>query len=160
MTIQEWGAIGEVIGGVAVVASLLYLGLQVRQSTQQARVRATNEALSNILHAFDPCYLAGNVEIFATGLERYGELSGSELTIFRTMLYRGIHQFERIFSQHQVGALDEDTYQTAIRSLRDFQMMPGFRHWWGENKELFGEAFQRLYDRVDPQGAGAPSPSA
>ncbi len=32
MDIMELGAIGELVGGVAVVASLLYVGLQVRQS--------------------------------------------------------------------------------------------------------------------------------
>ena len=32
MTIQEWGAIGEIIGGVAVVASLVYLAMQIRRS--------------------------------------------------------------------------------------------------------------------------------
>ncbi len=32
MNIMELGAIGELVGGVAVIASLLYVGLQVRQS--------------------------------------------------------------------------------------------------------------------------------
>ena len=33
MNIMELGAIGELVGGVAVVGSLIYLALQVRQST-------------------------------------------------------------------------------------------------------------------------------
>jgi len=35
MTIQEWGAIGEIIGGVAVVASLVYLAMQIRRRNLQ-----------------------------------------------------------------------------------------------------------------------------
>ena len=34
MTIQELGALGELIGGAAVIATLIYLAVQVRQSTQ------------------------------------------------------------------------------------------------------------------------------
>ena len=35
MTIQDLGALGDMIGGVAVVASLIYLAIQIRQNTQQ-----------------------------------------------------------------------------------------------------------------------------
>ncbi len=37
MDIMELGAIGELVGGVAVVASPLYVGVQVRHSTAVAR---------------------------------------------------------------------------------------------------------------------------
>ncbi len=36
MNLMELGALGELVGGVAVVATLLYLAVQVRQSTKQA----------------------------------------------------------------------------------------------------------------------------
>lgn len=35
MTIQDLGALGEIIGAVAVVASPIYLAIQIRQNTQQ-----------------------------------------------------------------------------------------------------------------------------
>ena len=37
MDIMELGAIGELVGGVAVIGSLIYVGLQVRQSNDNAR---------------------------------------------------------------------------------------------------------------------------
>ena len=40
MNIMELGAIGELVGGVAVIASLLYVGLQVRQSNLDGRAEA------------------------------------------------------------------------------------------------------------------------
>ncbi len=38
MDIMELGAIGELVGGVAVIGSLIYLALQVRQGNQIERV--------------------------------------------------------------------------------------------------------------------------
>ena len=35
MSIQEWAALAEIIGAVAVVASLIYLAVQVRQNTHE-----------------------------------------------------------------------------------------------------------------------------
>jgi hypothetical protein len=34
MTLQDWGALGELVGGVAIIVSLIYVGLQIRQGTQ------------------------------------------------------------------------------------------------------------------------------
>ncbi len=33
MTLQDWGAIGEVVGALAVVVTLIYLAKQIRQNT-------------------------------------------------------------------------------------------------------------------------------
>ena len=43
MDIMELGAIGELVGALAVVASLLYVGTQVRQSNRQARDAAARD---------------------------------------------------------------------------------------------------------------------
>ncbi len=41
MNIMELGAIGELVGGVAVIASLIYLSLQIRQSNATDNLSAT-----------------------------------------------------------------------------------------------------------------------
>ncbi len=40
MNIRELGAIGGLVGGVAVIATLVYLAVQVRQNTQSNRYRS------------------------------------------------------------------------------------------------------------------------
>ena len=40
MTLQDWGAIGELIGGFAVVASLVYVGLQMKAGNLASRVES------------------------------------------------------------------------------------------------------------------------
>ncbi len=42
MDIMELGAIGELVGGVAVIASLIYVGLQVRHGSRAAQQSAYN----------------------------------------------------------------------------------------------------------------------
>ena len=37
MSIQEWGAISEMVGAIAIVVSLIYVGVQLRQNTQATR---------------------------------------------------------------------------------------------------------------------------
>ncbi|NIU08761.1 hypothetical protein GWN42_09780, partial [candidate division KSB1 bacterium] len=40
MTLTELGAIGEFVGGIAVVLTLVYLAVQIRQSTNSTRSSA------------------------------------------------------------------------------------------------------------------------
>ena len=47
MTIQDWGAVGEIIGGIAIIISLIYVGLQIRQNTKATKV-ATSQAFIDI----------------------------------------------------------------------------------------------------------------
>ena len=46
MTIQDLGALGELIGSVAVLATLIYLTLQTRQNTQAIQVQAEGNTLA------------------------------------------------------------------------------------------------------------------
>jgi hypothetical protein len=43
MDILELGAIGELVGGVAVVGSLLFVGVQIRQGTRMTEKRALRQ---------------------------------------------------------------------------------------------------------------------
>ena len=45
MTLQDLGSIGELVGGVAIIVSLLYVGIQIRQGTKATQA-ATNQAFS------------------------------------------------------------------------------------------------------------------
>jgi hypothetical protein len=44
MTLVEWGALGELIGGVAIIVSLIYVGVQVKHSAKATRSAAANDA--------------------------------------------------------------------------------------------------------------------
>ena len=46
MTIQDWGAVGELLGSIAVLATLIYLSIQVVQ-TKSATMAATAQANRN-----------------------------------------------------------------------------------------------------------------
>ena len=37
LTMQDWGAVGELVGAIAVVATLIYLSIQLRQTADSVR---------------------------------------------------------------------------------------------------------------------------
>jgi hypothetical protein len=61
MSIQDWGAIGEIVSGIAVVISLVYLALQMRMNTKTLKANAAWDSEitfgnSNADMARDPLY--------------------------------------------------------------------------------------------------------
>ncbi len=94
MTIQDWGAIGELVGGVAVIVTLIYLALQVRQNTRQ--FSRTVEATQ--LAAFERNVESGNrirellllhpdlIALLLKGYDSYKELDTSEKVRFGMLL--------------------------------------------------------------------------
>lgn len=57
MTIQDWGAIGEIVGGVAVVVTLIYLATQIRyarlaasDASRQGRAQGVRDLLLAVIH--------------------------------------------------------------------------------------------------------------
>ena len=57
MTIEEWGAIGDMIGGIAVLITLIYLALQIRQANKihSSAIRQSfyDAQQQQILHAIE-----------------------------------------------------------------------------------------------------------
>ena len=50
MDIMELGAIGELVGGVAVIASLIFVGAQVRQNTMSLKTANAQSLADTALH--------------------------------------------------------------------------------------------------------------
>jgi len=73
MSIQEWAALAEIVGAVAVVASLVYLAVQIRQNTHGLSMSLKSTELA----AFERNVDAGNRirEIFILNPENF---AGSE----------------------------------------------------------------------------------
>ena len=44
MSLQDWASIAEIVGGIAVIVSLIYVGLQVNDSTSAIRSSAASDA--------------------------------------------------------------------------------------------------------------------
>ena len=68
MDLIELGAIGELVGGVAVLATLVYLAVQVRHARAQVTEQSVATALETMQEAFDPIYEGDHLAVFRRGL--------------------------------------------------------------------------------------------
>ncbi len=131
MTLSDLANIAEIAGGIAVVISLIYLAIQVRQNTdsiKSATLQANTALWSSLLgNVAEP----GAVEAYATGLSGKRDISPLQYTQF-FLLCRGLFAaFENQHDQFQRGTLDEEAYKAYERAISEQLLaFPGFRMWW------------------------------
>jgi hypothetical protein len=131
MTFQDWGAIGEVIGALAVVVTLIYLAKQIRLNThamEEARKLALaqtyqlrSDALQAMLvQAADSEYI-GPIIIKLTGLgypedvKALDTLTDPELRRFRMWQIAQQTHWDNMHFQFQQGYLDREYYEDAFK---------------------------------------------
>ena len=113
-TIQDLGAIGEFVGAFAVVVTLIYLTLQVRQSTAQARLTSIQAVNASNDSAFNPIYIPENTRIWTVGQENPDALEHGEWQIFGLLMTRLIASFDTWMTR---SLERESSYQRALSPM-------------------------------------------
>ena len=142
MTLENLGNIGELVGAVGVIASLLYMASQIRQSTTLSRVQARESVVDSWHGWHHP--LAENAElasIWTRGLSAFDSLSPEEQTRFVAQLAPFVAHFEKTLKYHESGLVDRDLFEAIEANLAGFLLSPGGRAVW-----------QRLSPRITENG--------
>jgi hypothetical protein len=112
LTLAELANIAEVVGAVAVVLSLLYVGYQVKQNTSE--VRATNrQQLVGRAHTATQ-NMAGNPQLadVLTRAFNGSELTDSEATQFSYIVRGVLYDVQEAYLLYREGRLDQEYWDT------------------------------------------------
>ena len=140
MTIQEWGAIGELVGGVAVIATLIYLAIQIRLSVGQARREAVNSDRGAASFPLQLCRLTEseeNVQALRTGLQNYETMLPDQAGRFNSLLLGLFVSFVTVNDYYQQEIIPADEFEASEGNFLRILLTPGGRQWWEQTKELY-----------------------
>ena len=154
MMLEALGNLGDFIGGLAVIATLLYLATQVRQNTQLLRANALatgSEARLSFNHLLGTDPAAARV--YQLGLEDFGSLSEAEQRQFLHLLRAGFGSYQHAFQQYEGGLIDEAAWHQDRTAAAGLLSLPHIQAWWEHRKSAFVEKFAQAIDE-------APEPKA
>ena len=127
---MSWKIIREAFAFMGVAASLVFVGLEVRQNTAATRGQTRQELAA--LNQEWLTLLTADLEfseLFERAWEAGGEIAPSEEYRVEMMMVLEVRRLENVFFQYQEGLVDE----SALRSygLQDMDMAdPRFQRWW------------------------------
>src|SRR5213594_5215706 len=104
-------AISQLVGSIAVVLSVLYLGIQVHRSTRMAKLATQDAAATALRDVTKPFMENAEVErIWRVGLEDIGSLSVEERARFFHATYQFLKAFETIHFHYVYGLMDKQLW--------------------------------------------------
>jgi len=141
------GAIGETVGAIAVLVTLIYLSVQVRQNT------ASNQNIAiQTISAHNAEWLslvtadAEVARIYQMGSKDLGSLEGEDLARFTTLMAHFFRLYETQYHLHLNKAIPVDLWEGSVSTLRYGLQFKGRREFWKLGKRLFSPAFVEFVD--------------
>jgi len=144
----------EIIGLFGVVASLVFVGVELQQSQQiaisnasQARTDSTIQLLSVL--ATEPVIRSGFEKISAG---RGGERTPDEIFAMHQLSTAALMNYENIHYQYLNGFVPPERWQGTVTFLEANLAQPGFRRVYESNQEGWSPEFQELVDDIIATG--------
>lgn len=147
--LEQLGNLGEFIGAIAVVVSLVYLAAQIRQNTRAIRANTFHGIVDSLTDGI--AEIARDAEltrIWIEALRQSGELSEVDRARFRLLLLMAVRRWENAFYQSRAGMLEEPQWEGIARDIRSIVLQPGFRSWWSGAPDVVSSDFSDFLRRL------------
>jgi hypothetical protein len=146
-------AVAQVIAALAVVPSLLYLAVQVRQQNKESRRSAATVFMTHWTDfrksISDNADLAS---IHLRGLASFDSLDAVEKLRFGSALGRIMVFSDGLFRFYLDRSLDQELWKTFEQTIDDLMAYPGAQAWWATRKHWHTAKFCTLVDGMIARG--------
>ena len=147
MDLAQWANVGELLGGIGVIISLLYLAYQIRGSSRAQKAESYARALERLSSVQGRLAQDASFnELLNVGLMTPDQLSLNQRTQLTWLFTEMFGAFEFMYLQSEEGNLPDviwDQWQTTMRWWLTFE---GARRWWKGRPAPFSRPFTELVD--------------
>ena len=149
MSIMELGALGEFVGAFAVLVTLIYLTIQVRQNTKSLR-SATYQSVSAsvaevVIRSIENEDLA---RIGLAGPENLENLDPLERFRADQLLQYMFRTFENFFYQLESGMMEDYIAEGTRNSMAQMFQTPYVNDWFQQRRLIFSGRFAEFLESL------------
>ncbi len=148
MAWEAVSALAELIGAVGVVASLLYLSVQVRTSNRASAVQSKLES-TRLLSEFMDILLEHpeQNQLLIRGRQDLGSFSPDEYLQFSNLSLKAFWFFSAGYFQFRKRTLSDGDWFEIRAVIHYWLRAPGCREWWDKlGRSMFGADFVAFID--------------
>jgi hypothetical protein len=141
------GVIAEIVGAIAVVISLLYLAIQLKQNTDLERAKLEVQFGVTWAEMHDNMIQNPNLaRAYDLAAENWHEMSDEDVRAYLWFIAKSFHVLEGMFRQHQRGILTEEVWEPYHRYIFGVLQIEAVYGWWRSDGSLTSRAFQEYVD--------------
>ena len=157
MSLDQAALISEIVGGIAVVASLIYLDIELRRQNKLNRLSSASDLAAQwsglMISLHDNPEMA---EIWLKGTNDFESLDPTSKLRFGAYFGRFLRNSEALYIHVLDKTLDPTLWRGIERTIRDLIGLPGSQAWWETRKHWYTDAFQSLVSDLIAGGDGKP----
>src|SRR4029453_8605102 len=149
MSLQDWSNLAQVIGALAVVISLFYVGFQVKKNTSAVR-SATAQAVHNN-YADWYMNISNDAElnrIAIKGLKDYASLGEIEKARFIETFMAFLSYSQNAFHQWREKSLSPPLWGGWELLVMNLLSSPGGKEFWKERGDVFGNEYRHYVQKI------------
>ncbi len=143
MDIMELGAIGELVGGIAVIASLIYVAIQIRQGNRAGAREAHRAWVADMNRGlFEPQLDAEFNEVFQKANADWFSIPPRDQARVNAVYSHMMNLFQEGFAQRERGETDQHLARQLDVVAATMLQMPGMKRWWDQAAPFYSPSFQ------------------
>ncbi len=144
-------AIGEIVGATAVVITLAYLAIQIRNSTRIAK-SATRQAIAEMSMAMGTDLVADK-ELTAALLKDFKAEDLDEADRVRLLArnYIAMRHYENIYYQFLTGMIEDDEWRGFRQNLKAVLQWRSMQEYWNNECQYYSDAFRAEIERIESE---------
>jgi hypothetical protein len=142
-------AIGQIVGALAVVISLIYLANQVHSNARATRL-ASMRTMSDAVNRWAQ-QLAEHPqlrELYYRGIHDFESLKGADLVGFSAVMVEAFRHYEGLYCLQSARHLDPRLWRGWEAGMRDINGYPGVQAWWRSRSHWFSEEFGKHINQL------------
>src|SRR5436190_13221028 len=142
-------AIGQIVGAIGVVVSLIYVATEVRNSARATQL-ASRRSISEIFTLLSR-QLAEHPdlrELYYRGLHDFESLEGTDLVGFAQVMLQLFRAYEEAYYGHLEGDVDPRLWRGWEAAMRDINGYPGVQAYWRSRSHWYSEEFAKYINQL------------
>ena len=137
------GAVGEIVGAVAVFLTLLYLAVQIRQNTKAVKAAALDSAATHITAARHSIYSDESLtDIYVRGGKDPTSLTENELVRYRLLLHAMLQALSTVYGQTELSGLSRSSWESQKTIVYRVVSSNGGVWFWENYQHEFEDRFR------------------
>lgn len=146
---ERLAKVADVVGPVAVVLSLIYVGLEIRQNTR-AILTSTSQAvysqyLDSKLPLVEDAEFAELLILADTAPASLTEAQQERLVFFHSF---EVNLYEAVFTNTRLGTMDREIADAWLAGMGDWICRPRARDYWSDWSYQYHAGFRAMMDSV------------
>ena len=155
MSLEEASLLAQIVSAVVVVASLVFVGVQLKQNTKAVRA-SSSQAHSAMYHALITSIINDDVEfagLWRRALSDLSSLNDDDIVRFFAFASAMFRFFESSRVQWLGRQLDDEHWHTIEQQAISLAIQPGIIEFWRIRRHWHCQEFRDWFESLNPDDA-------